>query len=60
MVNITYSYYCSIVIWRDIVQDVAVSSAPRTTGKSHYGLSRVLDVLFDIILLWFPGRIHIN
>tara|TARA_A100001015_G_scaffold122767_1_gene136081 strand:+ start:1666 stop:2598 length:933 start_codon:yes stop_codon:yes gene_type:complete len=35
------------------VKDVAVTSAPRTTGKSHYGLARVLDVLFDIILLWF-------
>ena len=47
--------FLPVLIWirGGSVQDVAVSSAPRTTGKSHYGLSRVLDVLFDIILLWF-------
>ena len=47
--------FLPILVWirGGSVKDVDVSSAPRTTGTSHYGLSRVLDVLFDIILLWF-------
>lgn len=47
--------FLPILVWirGGSVQDVNVSSAPRTTGESHYGLSRVLDVLFDIVLLWF-------
>ena len=34
------------------VAEVPVSSDPRFAGKSHYGLSRSFDVLFDITLLW--------
>ena len=47
--------FLPILVWvrGGSVIDVPVSSAPRTTGESHYGLSRVLDVMFDIILLWF-------
>ena len=47
--------FLPILVWvrGGSVEDVPVSSAPRTTGESHYGLSRILDVIFDIILLWF-------
>ena len=47
--------FLPILVWirGGSVEDVDVSSAPRTTGESHYGLSRVLYVLFDIVLLWF-------
>ncbi len=47
--------FLPILVWvrGGSVEDVKVSSAPRTTGQSHYGLSRILDVVFDILLLWF-------
>jgi glycosyltransferase involved in cell wall biosynthesis len=35
------------------VTEVPVSAPPRFAGKSHYGLSRFLDVLLDIVMLWF-------
>ncbi len=34
------------------VTEVPISAPPRTAGKSHYGLSRSFDVLFDIVLFW--------
>jgi glycosyltransferase involved in cell wall biosynthesis len=37
------------------VAEVAVSSPPRFAGQSHYGLSRSLDVLFDVVMLWFQS-----
>ncbi len=37
------------------VTEVFVSAPPRFAGKSHYGLSRSLDVLFDILMLWFQS-----
>ncbi len=35
------------------VTEVPVSAPPRFAGKSHYGISRFLDVLLDIVMLWF-------
>jgi glycosyltransferase involved in cell wall biosynthesis len=35
------------------VAEVPVSAPPRFAGRSHYGLSRTLDVFLDIIMLWF-------
>ena len=37
------------------VDEVFVSAPPRFAGRSHYGLGRSLDVLFDVLLLWFQG-----
>ncbi|MBM4113795.1 MAG: glycosyltransferase family 2 protein, partial [Phycisphaerae bacterium] len=37
------------------VSEVIVSAPPRFAGKSHYGLSRSLDVLFDIVMLWLQN-----
>ncbi len=37
------------------VDEVFVSAPPRFAGKSHYGLGRSLDVLFDVLMLWFQG-----
>lgn len=37
------------------VSEVPVSAPPRFAGTSHYGVSRSLDVLFDIVLLWFQS-----
>lgn len=37
------------------VGEVFVSAPPRFAGQSHYGPSRSLDVLFDIVMLWFQG-----
>ncbi|MFO0961483.1 MAG: glycosyltransferase family 2 protein [Phycisphaerales bacterium] len=37
------------------VGEVFVSAPPRFAGQSHYGLSRSVDVLFDIVMLWFQG-----
>jgi hypothetical protein len=34
------------------VSEIEVQSAPRFAGKNSYGLGRVMDVLFDICLLW--------
>lgn len=37
------------------VSEVIVSAPPRFAGRSHYGLSRSLDVLFDIVMLWLQN-----
>jgi len=37
------------------VTETPVQAAPRFAGKSHYGLNRTLDVLFDIVMLWFQS-----
>ena len=37
------------------VDEVEVSAPPRFAGRSHYGIGRSLDVLFDIVMLWFQG-----
>jgi glycosyltransferase involved in cell wall biosynthesis len=37
------------------VAEVPVSAPARFAGKSHYGLSRSLDVFLDIIMLWFQS-----
>src|SRR6266853_3933968 len=35
------------------VAEVPISNTPRTNGKSHYGLGRTFNVLFDIITIKF-------
>lgn len=37
------------------VTEIPVHAAPRFAGKSHYGLNRTLDVLIDIVMLWFQS-----
>jgi len=37
------------------VSEVPVSAPKRFAGKSHYGIARSVDVLFDIIMLWFQN-----
>lgn len=37
------------------VIEIEVEAAPRFGGRSHYGLSRTLDVLFDIVMLGFQS-----
>lgn len=37
------------------VADVDTTSHKRFAGKSHYGMGRSLDVLFDIILFWLQN-----
>ncbi len=37
------------------VDEVEVSAPPRFAGRSHYGIGRSVDVLFDIVMLWFQG-----
>ncbi len=37
------------------MSEVPTSAPPRFAGKSHYGLGRSIDVLFDIIMLWFQA-----
>jgi glycosyltransferase involved in cell wall biosynthesis len=37
------------------VCEVPTSAPPRFAGKSHYGIGRSVDVLFDIVLLWFQN-----
>lgn len=37
------------------VTEVPTSAPPRFAGQSHYGLSRSIDVLFDIVTLWFQN-----
>lgn len=37
------------------VSEVIVSAPKRFAGRSHYGLSRSLDVLMDIVMLWFQN-----
>lgn len=45
------------IVWMrgGAVEEVFVSAPPRFAGQSHYGLGRSLDVLFDIVMLWFQG-----
>ena len=38
-----------------LISEVQVSYPPRFAGESHYGLARSLDVLFDIVMLWFQS-----
>lgn len=37
------------------VTEVPISAPPRFAGKSHYGIGRSIDVLFDIVSLWFQN-----
>lgn len=37
------------------VTEVPTSAPPRFAGKSHYGIGRSVDVLFDIVMLWFQN-----
>ncbi len=37
------------------VTEVPISAPPRFAGKSHYGIGRSIDVLFDIVMLWFQS-----
>lgn len=37
------------------VTEVPTSAPPRYAGKSHYGIGRSVDVLFDIVMLWFQN-----
>ncbi|WP_320171479.1 glycosyltransferase family 2 protein [Maridesulfovibrio sp.] len=37
------------------VSEVPISAPERFAGKSHYGLARSIDVLFDIVMLWFQS-----
>lgn len=37
------------------VSEVTVSAPPRHAGNSSYGLRRTMDVLLDIIMLWFES-----
>ena len=45
------------LIWQrgGSVGEVTVSAPDRFAGKSHYGLGRSLDVLFDVVMLWFQS-----
>lgn len=37
------------------VTEIPTTCPPRFAGKSHYGLSRIVDVLFDIVTIWFQN-----
>ena len=37
------------------VAEVPTTAPERFAGKSHYGIGRSVDVLFDIVLLWFQS-----
>lgn len=37
------------------VSEIPVSAAPRFAGKSHYGVTRALDVMMDIGMMWFES-----
>ncbi|MEF2145913.1 MAG: glycosyltransferase family 2 protein [Desulfovibrionaceae bacterium] len=37
------------------VTEVPTTAPPRFAGKSHYGIGRSVDVLFDIVMLWFQN-----
>jgi hypothetical protein len=37
------------------VAEVPTTAPQRFAGKSHYGIGRSVDVLFDIVLLWFQS-----
>jgi len=48
------------IVWMrgGAVEEVFVSAPPRFAGQSHYGIGRSLDVLFDVLMLWFQGATH--
>jgi len=48
------------IVWMrgGVVEEVFVSAPPRFAGHSHYGIGRSLDVLFDVLMLWFQGANH--
>ena len=48
------------IVWMrgGAVEEVFVSAPPRFAGRSHYGIGRSLDVLFDVLMLWFQGATH--
>ncbi len=37
------------------VAEIPVTAARRFAGRSHYGVSRALDVMMDIALMWFES-----
>lgn len=37
------------------VTEAPTTAPPRFAGKSHYGIGRSVDVLFDIVMLWFQN-----
>lgn len=37
------------------ISEIPTEFPPRTSGRSHYGIARSLDVFFDILLLWFQA-----
>lgn len=37
------------------VTEIPVTTSPRFAGQSHYGLSRTVDVLLDVIYFWFQN-----
>lgn len=37
------------------IGEIEVQCPPRFAGTSHYGFARLLDVFFDIIMLWFQS-----
>ena len=37
------------------VTEIPVTSSPRFAGQSHYGLSRTVDVLLDVLYLWLQN-----
>lgn len=37
------------------ISEIAISAPVREKGKSNYGISRLMDVLLDILMLWFES-----
>ncbi len=37
------------------VAEIPITAAERFAGKSHYGVSRALDVMMDIAMMWFES-----
>jgi glycosyltransferase involved in cell wall biosynthesis len=35
------------------ISEIGISAPPREKGKSNYGLSRSIDVMLDILMMWF-------
>ncbi|MCX7423133.1 MAG: glycosyltransferase family 2 protein [Planctomycetia bacterium] len=40
------------------ISNVPISAPPRFAGKSHYGISRSVDVALDIVLLWTNSAVQ--
>ncbi|MBC7820474.1 MAG: glycosyltransferase family 2 protein [Planctomycetaceae bacterium] len=38
-----------------LVTEIPVTTSPRFAGQSHYGISRIVDVLLDVIYFWFQN-----